>query len=64
MNIEKWEAPKTGKQVQHYLRFFNYFREHIPLFAMIVAPLDTLRHMQNLSDRWGKHENDTFDTLK
>ena len=49
--------PTTGRQLQHYLGFANYFREHIPLIARITAPLDKLRNETDLRALW------TEDTL-
>src|SRR5437763_10009697 len=45
-------APTTGKQLQHYLGFANYFREHVPLMSRITAPLDRLRKETDLRPHW------------
>jgi hypothetical protein len=37
-----WPIPTTGKQIQAFLGFINYFREHIPMISRITAPLDEL----------------------
>lgn len=42
-NIQSWAPPTNGKMVQRYLGMFNYFREYIPLYSTISAPLDELR---------------------
>jgi hypothetical protein len=43
-NIDEWQPPTTGKQVQSYMGTFNFFREYIPLISTIAAPLDALRN--------------------
>src|SRR5690606_11956469 len=43
-NIDEWQPPTTGKQVQSYMGTFNFFREYIPLISTISAPLDALRN--------------------
>ncbi|GJJ71582.1 hypothetical protein EMPS_03932 [Entomortierella parvispora] len=42
-NIRSWAPPTDGKMVQRYLGMFNYFREFIPLYSTLAAPLDELR---------------------
>ena len=42
-NIQSWAPPTNGKMVQRYLGMFNYFREFIPLYSTLAAPLDELR---------------------
>ena len=36
--------PCTGKEMQAFLGFCNYFRRHVPGVATLSAPLDVLRH--------------------
>jgi len=43
-NIDDWQPPTTGKQVQSYMGTFNFFREYMPLISTISAPLDALRN--------------------
>ena len=64
MGMETWAPPTTGKQVQHYLGFFNYFREYVPLFATLAAPLDALRHIEDVTSRWTPREQQAFDSMK
>jgi transposase InsO family protein len=42
-NIQSWAPPTNGKMVQRYLGMFNYFREYIPVYSTLSAPLDELR---------------------
>jgi len=41
--IEKWSTPTTGKTIEKHLGFFNYFRELIPMYSKLTAPLELLR---------------------
>ncbi len=42
-NSDSWSAPTTRKQVQSYLGTFNFFREYIPMYSTVKAPLDAPR---------------------
>ena len=52
VNVADWPVPTHGKQLQHYLGFINYFREHIPMAAELTAPLDALRNEKELDGLW------------
>jgi hypothetical protein len=43
-NVQSWASPTNKKMIQRYLGLFNYFREYIPLYSTITAPLDHLRN--------------------
>jgi isopropylmalate/homocitrate/citramalate synthase len=43
VDLEDKGYPKTGTQVEKHLGFFNFFREVIPLYSKLTAPLDKLR---------------------
>jgi hypothetical protein len=45
VNINDWQPPTTGKQVQSYMGTFNFFREYMPLISTVAAPLDALRNV-------------------
>ena len=45
VNINDWQPPTTGKQVQAYMGTFNFFREYMPLISTVAAPLDALRNI-------------------
>ena len=42
-------VPSSGKEMQAFLGFCNYFRRHVPGFASLSAPLDALRHCAEFS---------------
>ena len=64
-NISEWPLPQTGKEMQRALGVINYFRDHIPLAAQLMAPLDALR---NIGDRtkiqWTPRLTENFESLK
>jgi transposase InsO family protein len=62
--IETWPEPVTARELQHYLGLFNYFREHIPLYAKLAAPLERLRKATDLVRAWGENEQRAFDSMK
>lgn len=62
-NIYAWAYPCNKKMVQRYLGLFNYFRKYIPLYSVLVAPLEAIRN------KWGtfsltKEERWSFDKLQ
>jgi len=63
VNVHEWADPTTGKMIQSYLGTFNFFREHIPLFSTLSAPLDALRNVSGpfQLDSLQKH---CFESLK
>jgi len=42
-NTDEWAAPTTAKQILSFLGTLNFFREFIPLFSLVSAPLDALQ---------------------
>ena len=60
-----WPVPTTGKQVQAYLGFVNYFREHIPMVSKLTAPLDKLRTLKRITpSEWTADCQQAFNKLK
>jgi transposase InsO family protein len=62
LQIEEWKTPSTGKHIQKHLGFFNYFREMIPLYSKLVAPLEELRYADHIT--WTKEYASIYDKLK
>lgn len=48
---------------RRYLGLFNYFREHIPLYAKLEAPLERLSKATDLIQAWGENEQRAFDSM-
>lgn len=63
-NVQDWPTPKTGKDIQRFLGVINYFREHIPKAADLMAPLDKLRNAHRLDRFWSSSKQQAFDNLK
>jgi hypothetical protein len=64
VNINDWPSPTTGRQLQHYLGFINYFRNHVPLISTLTATLDALRCKNDIRSLWTPAHQETFDKLK
>ena len=39
VKIDSWQPPTTLKMLQRQLGFLNYFREYIPKYSTIMAPI-------------------------
>ena len=64
VNINDWPTPKTGKQIQHILGVFNYFREHVPVMSSLTSSLDNLRNIHNVEKVWNDKHEKTFQAIK
>ena len=42
--VQKWPSPRTIKELQSFLGFVNYHRDHIKNFASLTEPLYALTH--------------------
>ena len=42
--VKAWVLPKTGKDMQSFLGFLNYYRSYLPQFAEVTYRLDELRN--------------------
>ena len=62
--VHNWPIPTKGKMIQRYLGFANYFRNSIPLFADICAPLDDLRNEKSLQGIWNDRHAKAFQSIK
>ncbi|CDH61180.1 hypothetical protein RO3G_05515 [Lichtheimia corymbifera JMRC:FSU:9682] len=63
-NVQDWPTPRTGKDIQRFLGVINYFREHIPKAADLMAPLDKLRNAHRLGRLWTPRAEQAFNNLK
>jgi hypothetical protein len=46
--VEYWKPPTSGKMIQKQLGFFNYFRNMIPCYSKLMAPLEKLRNCDKI----------------
>lgn len=59
------ERPTTGRQMQSVLGLLGYLREYVPLFSRLSAPLDALRHVNNITEEmWTADCDKAFVGLK
>lgn len=49
--IMDWQAPRTRKQLQSFLRFANFYRQFIPAFTRIALPLTDLLRTKHFTSR-------------
>ena len=61
--VKEWPRPSTGKDVQRFLGFLNYFREFIANFSSISQPLDALRNEASI-DSLTEAQLSSFEILK
>jgi hypothetical protein len=61
--IRAWEAPKTVKGVRGFVGFANYYREFIPNFSNVAAPLTALTK-KDTPFYWSEACQQAFETLK
>ncbi|CDH61439.1 hypothetical protein RO3G_15169 [Lichtheimia corymbifera JMRC:FSU:9682] len=64
VNAMDWPQPRTGKDIQRFMGFVNYFSEHIPHMAEISAPLNRLRNAGLLKDLWTEEQTKSLNALK
>ena len=48
----------------HYLGLFNYFRDRIPTYADLAAPMESLRHVADVTAVWTPRHQASFTALK
>ncbi len=61
-SIVEWPQPQTPKELQSFLGFCCFLREHIRHFADITAPLESVKTLPVLD--WTPLLEDSFKTLK
>ena len=64
--VTEFPRPQTVKQVQAFLGMANFFRQYIPHFVDIAAPLYLLtqKGAAPMLDVWGEKEDVAFEQLK
>ena len=64
-NLEKMQRPTTKKQVRSFLGLVGYYRDHIPAFAEILAPLSSLLK-KGMSEQvqWNEAQECAYSMLK
>ena len=60
--ILKWESPKTVKQLNTMLGFFQYYRSFIPEFSALTHEMNGMRRKKILE--WSEQMEESFQILK
>ena len=64
-NVRNTPSPPTKKQVRSFLGLVGYYRDHIPAFAEISAPLtDLLKKGKAEHIQWSKVQERAYSLLK
>lgn len=61
--IKSWQAPSSTKGVRSFIGFANFYRDFIPNFGSIVAPLLSLTK-KNTQFKWEDSQQQAFNELK
>ena len=64
-DVINWPTPKTGNSIERDLGLLNYFRDFIPLYSTIAAPLERMRKMPTISTKdWTPDRQAAFRALR
>ncbi|KJZ69971.1 hypothetical protein HIM_10642 [Hirsutella minnesotensis 3608] len=61
--IQQWQRPRSVKGVRSFLGFTNYYRQFIPRFSNVAAPLTALTKKDAVF-AWTKECDNAFEELK
>ena len=61
--VKKWPRPKTRKEVESFIGFTNYLRDHIQRFSELAEPLHRLTGTKNEFE-WSEDQKSAFQSLK
>lgn len=62
--VKAWPRLKTGKDIERFLGFVNYFRKFIPRYSTLAASLEALRKAKTLDGLWTPECDKSFNSLK
>ena len=62
MKVKQWIAPRSREELQSFLGFANYYREFIPFYAELAAPLNAL--LKKNFFVWPESASDAFERVK
>jgi putative transposase len=63
-SLETWPKLSTGRHIQQFLGFMNFFRSSIPFFAKLASDLDDLRNVSDITTVWSDKHEKAFTALK
>ena len=65
INVQDWHRPATGEQVMQLLGLLNFFRDHLPVYAKVAAPLERLRMCKAITaTEWTEECERAWQTMK
>ena len=65
VDVENWPRPISGKDIERYLGLVNYFRDYIPCYSTLAAPLESMRKMKEITEQdWIGDRVHAFEGLK
>ncbi|VDI47034.1 Hypothetical predicted protein [Mytilus galloprovincialis] len=62
-SVKKWPTPRNRKEVESFIGFVNYHRDHIEQFAEIAEPLHRLTGPK-AEFAWNEEQTQSFQNLK
>jgi putative transposase len=62
-SIATWPVMTTGRHIQQFLGFMNFFRSSIPFFSKLAADLDDLRNVKDITTVWNAQHEKAFSAL-
>lgn len=63
VKMDQWKAPRTLKMLQRQLGFLNYFRDYIPKYSDLMAPIEALRSQSN-EIKWTREHDAIFAKIR
>jgi hypothetical protein len=61
--VKKWPRPKNKKEVESFIGFTNYHRDHNKRFSDLAEPLHRLTGPKN-EFKWSEDQESAFQSLK
>lgn len=62
--IINWPKPQTGKELERFLGFINWYRRFIQNYAVLVGPLYEISKKKILASWWDDKRNECFEKIK
>ncbi|PRP73043.1 hypothetical protein PROFUN_16753, partial [Planoprotostelium fungivorum] len=62
-DCENWPKPTTGKHIQQFLGFVNYWRDNIPLLSSLTSRLDALRNEKDITHLWTIDHDEDYNRI-